>query len=281
MGRKVSLFRSKRLQAKKRKSKLYKYVSLGALAVGLVAGLSFLTHADFVKVSSVEVDGSGIVSRTDLETIASNELSGSYAGIFSKNNFVLYPRADVEKKITDQFKAVANVSAAFDGFNKLVVKVAELEPKYFWCDSLTRDHCYFMDSRGYIFSESADFSQNILFTFYGLVDPANPVGKTYMKEKPFSEINSFVESVKLLNLTPVGLVTGDNGNGDFKLLLSNGATILFSDREPYLTTFENLEAVVHEQTRLNPDFLRQLDYIDVRFNTKAFVKSKPDAKSGI
>jgi hypothetical protein len=66
--------------------------------------------------------------------------------------------------------------------------------------------------------------------------------------------------------------------GDFELLLSaeggSGGSIFFSNHEPVLTTFENIETIIDEQTRLDKEFLSKLDYIDVRFSSKAFVKLK-------
>jgi hypothetical protein len=129
-----------------------------------------------------------------------------------------------------------------------------------------------MDRSGYIFTESADFSTGVLFTYYGLVDGKEPIGKTYLPQDKFKELNSFIDSLKLLRMTPVGL--NSLGADDFEIYLSNGGKIIFSSHEPFLTTFENLETVVAEQQRLYPDFLTRLDYVDVRFTSKVFVKLK-------
>ena len=190
--------------------------------------------------------------------------------IFSKNNVFLYPRKTIENRIYEQSTAIENVSVSFDGLKTISVKIREYGQDYLWCDSEARARCYFMDSNGYIFSESADFFKNVLFTYYGLADGNKPIGQTYLPEAEFAELNKFIDSAKLLKLVPIGLIA--RAEGDFELLLTSGGSILFSNREPFLTTFENLETIIAEQTRLEKEFLKRLDYIDVRFTSKAFVK---------
>ncbi len=272
MSRTASSFRSKRLQAKKRKHKAYKYgIAIFAIAI-FIFGISYLTRSGFLHANEVVIEGTGIVERSALEEIARSEINDSYLGIFSKGNVALYPRRAVEQKIYDQFKSVASVSASFDGLKKVLIKVEEYEPDYLWCSSVTHEKCYYMNRDGYIFSESAGFSNNIIFTYYGIVDPQNPISKIYMPAKEFSEINGFIESVKKLGILPVGLSV--RSEGDFELLLDDGGKVLFLNREPFLTTYENLETILNEQSKLDKNYLKHLDYIDVRFASKAFVKLK-------
>lgn len=279
MARSVSSLESKKLQNKKRKSRLYKYGGTLFIFVAILVGLVFLSHASFLHVAEIEVRGAKISDVEMLSTVVKDELASSLFWIFSKNNIFLFSRADVEKKLYAQSTVIKKVSVSFRGLQKISVTVTEYEPKYLWCDTETRDRCYFMDSKGYIFSESAGFSSAVIFTFYGLVDPVNPIGKTYMSETLFVDAVKFIDSMSLLRVEPIGLVA--RGEGDFELLLSaegiasgTGGSIFFSNHEPMLTTFENIETIIDEQTRLDKEFLSKLDYIDVRFSSKAFVKLK-------
>ncbi len=279
MTRSVSSLGSKKLQNKKRKSRLYKYGGALFVFVVLLIGFVFLSHASFVRVAQIEVRGAKISDVETLSGVVKTELESSFLWIFSKNNIFLFSRADVEKKMYAHSTAIKKASVSFSGLKKINVNITEYEPKYLWCDSETRDRCYFMDSKGYIFSESAGFSSAVIFTFYGLVDPVNPIGKTYMSEAAFGDAVKFIDSMSLLRLEPIGLVA--RGEGDFELLLSaegaaggSGGSIFFSNHEPVLTTFENIETIIDEQTRLDKEFLAKLDYIDVRFSSKAFVKLK-------
>ena len=46
------------------------------------------------------------------------------------------------------------------------------------------------------FNEAADFSSSVLFTYYGLVDPKDPIGKVYLPVETFVRLNSFIESLE-------------------------------------------------------------------------------------
>ncbi len=232
----------------------------------------FITRADFLKVKNVDVTGNEIVNKASIQEIAEQELGAKRFWFFPKNNFLLFPRKLIENKIRNQFTTVADVSVSFEGISKLLVNVVEYKPTYLWCDSSESKKCYFMDNHGYIFTQSAGFSSGVLFTYYGNIDATDPIGKTYLPEDKFKELNAFVDSLKLLKMTPIGL--NSLSTDDYEILLSGGGKVIFSSREPFLTTFENLETVVTEQNKIHSDFLANLDYVDVRFTSKVFVKMK-------
>lgn len=272
MSVRSSSFRSKRQRNKRLKHAFYKYGGIGLGILSIFFSLVFITRADFIKVKGVDVFGTEIVNKASIEEIAEQELGAKSFWVFPKSNFLLFPRNSIEKKIRNQFTTVADVSVSFEGLSKLLVNVVEYKPAYLWCNSVVREKCYFMDNRGYIFTESADFSSGVLFTYYGRIDDAEPIGKTYLPEQKFKELNGFVDSLKLLKMSPIGL--NSLSEDDYEVLLSGGGKVIFSSRETFLTTFENLETVVAEQNKIHTDFLTTLDYIDVRFASKVFVKMR-------
>lgn len=272
MSVRSSSFRSKRHRNKRIKHNFYKYSGIGLGVLSIFFSFVFLARADFLRVTTVDIQGNELVNKETIQGIADAELSSKSLWFFPKNNFFLFPRELTENKIRNQSSTIADVSVSFDGFKKVLVDVKEYKPAYLWCDSLEREKCYFMDNRGYVFSESADFSTGVLFSYYGLIEGDNPITQTYLPEDKFKELNSFVDSLKLLKMSPVGL--NALGEDDFEVYLSTGGKVLFSSREPFLTTFENLETVVTEQAKTNPNFLNELEYVDVRFTSKVFVKLK-------
>lgn len=240
----------------------------------ILLGLSYLTRASFVRISGVSVQGNKIVQREAIEADVQAALSTSILKIFSRNNFALFPRAAAEQKILADYATIQNVALSFKGLRNISVQVKEYEPAYLWCDSLVRKHCYFMNPHGYVFTQAADFSQNVLFTFYGLINSDAPIGQTYLPTEQFASVNGFVENLKTFKLSPVGVNARGNGNNDFEVLLSSGGRIVFSNHEDLQTTLENVEAIFDRQTKADSNFLQKLDYVDVRFTSKAFVKMK-------
>lgn len=265
--------RSRQHRHKRIKHRLYKYggLTLSILSIFYVGVL--IVRADFMRVGTVAVQGTQIVPKEEIEQLVAAENSAMILGFLPKDNIALVPKREIEQKILNQFSTVANVSVGLSGLDKLIVNVEEYKPEYLWCVSLARDKCFFMNSDGYVFVESAGFSQGVLFTYYGLLDGEKPVGQTFLPLEDFRDLNRFIDSMKLLSLTPVGL--NARGEDDFEILLSNGGSILFSNREPFLTTFENLETIIADQSRTNKNFLSRIEYIDVRFASKAFIKLMP------
>lgn len=242
------------------------------LFVVSVTGLSYLSRAEFVRVEKVEVQGNKIIKTETIEKIVESQRQTPYLWFFSRDNFAFFSRADTERDIYRQFATVGTVDVSFIGFKTISVHLTEHEPKYLWCDTAARINCYFMSPTGFIFMESADFSKEILFTFYGMINGDSPIGKIYMPFSKFIALNDFIKSLKLLGLSPVGL--NARTEEDFQLYLATGGSILFSDKDDLLMTFENLETVIAEQTLKQKDFLSKLDYVDVRFSSKVFIKTK-------
>ena len=67
------------------------------------------------------------------------------------------------------------------------------------------------------------FSSGVLFTYYGNIDATDPIGKTYLPEDKFKELNAFVDSLKLLKMTPIGL--NSLSTDDYEILLSGGVRL--------------------------------------------------------
>lgn len=254
---------------------MYKYGALGFVLALAFVGSVFAARAQFGRIQNVAINGNELVQEKALQEIAWTELSGSFLFAFPKNSLAIYPKKNIEEKIRNQFPTISNVEISRGNSKALQIDITEHTPDFLWCNNLTREKCYFMDRQGFIFTESAGFSKDVLFTFYGLVDsagPSGPIGKTYLSQEKFAELNYFIDSMKLLDISPVGL--NARGQDDFELYLSSGGSILFSNREAFLNTFENLETIIAEQGRLDKNFLSRLEYIDIRFSSKVFVKLK-------
>jgi len=267
---------SKRLKkspkARKNNIRISIYAAIVVVSIVFCAGTIFLIRSNLVRLHSVVVSGNEIVKREAIEEIISESRRDSLFWIIPKDNVVLFSRSKLKTKIQERLSTIAHTEVSFTDFYTLEVKVREHKPTYLWCASLLREKCYFMNESGFIFNEAAGFSEGVLFTYYGLVDTAAPIGKTYLPVEKFIELNKFTESLRLLKIVPVGLNVLEQD--DYEIHLSSGSTILFSGREDFLQTFANLETIITEQLRSNKNFLAEVDYIDVRFVSKAFLKLK-------
>lgn len=250
---------------------MYRFGAFFVLFVLLIIGPILLLHLDRVRIKNVLIEGNQIVDAKSIREIIDATLHSSYVWVIPKDNRLLFPKRAVKDEIITRFKSIAELNLSFEGAETLIVMIKEHDPAFLWCASEAREICYFMNTQGYIFASSADFSQSVLFTYYGLIS-GEPISQNFLDAKKFAELNQFVESLKLLKIMPIGLKAREEG--DFELLLASGGSVLFSSREDYMTTFENLETIIAEQVRQDPEFLSKLDYVDVRFSSKAFIKTK-------
>lgn len=269
-GRK-SLLRSKRLAERRRQRFRTKTILFLVFFLFLIIGAAWTTHANFSQISSIEINGNKLISNEKIKEIIKEETDKPIAWFFSKNNFFLFPRGKIEDRLFERFKHLTAANVSFNGVRVLSITIKEREPKFLWCRSPEKTECYFMDEEGYIFSEGANFSDGVYFTYYGLVE-GDPIDQRFLSFDSFKKINSFTESLRQLSVEPESLIA--RSETDFELNISTGGKILFSSKEDFWTTFTNLEAIITEQRRKDKDFLSKLDYIDLRFGSKAFYKLK-------
>lgn len=262
-----------RLREKQRRARIIKISLTGVLLVAIVVSLSLLSRSGWARVQSVTVRGNSLVPAEELRKVAEEAGAAALLGVFNRDNILLYPKQKVQQNITDRFKTIQYVDVSFESSKNIEIRVVEREPAYVWCEkvSSSQDDCFFMDETGYIFSATPNFSGNVFFTYYGLLDAESPVGKTFLSADRLKALKVFSESVRTLGATPVGLIT--HTEDDYELLLSPSGRILFNNKIEFLKTFENLDAIMKEYEKAgSKDFFARLDYIDLRFGFKAFYK---------
>lgn len=269
MGGNVSSLRSKKRQAKKRKAFAYKIAIVLSLVLLLLVGSAVLSRSEIAQIKNINISGNQIVDRNKIEKIVNDERESKFLWIIPKNNIALYPKKSVKEKILQESKAVLAATVYFADRETLNIEVSEYQPEYLWCDSSARENCYFMNKEGYIFARSAEFSENVIFTFYGLVS-GEPAGQYYLPADKFDGVNEFLKNIRILDIEPISLSAW--GNDDFEIGLVGGGSIFFSIRGDLDVAFENLDTVVSELRNTDQNFIDKIEYIDVRFGSKAFFK---------
>jgi hypothetical protein len=265
-----------RLKKKKRNIRILKTSVVAIFIICSVIGLAMLTRSNRAKIHSITISGNNLVPAGELKKIAESATASAFLGFFKKDNIVLYPKGVTEQSIANNFKSIQKVDISFKTANDLEVKVVEHKPSYLWCASRTEvpKNCFYMDDTGYIFSEAPIFSGNIFFIYYGLIDSKNAIGSTYLSAETLKSLKTFVEGIKTLGADPRGLLT--YGVDNYELVLYPYSKIMFNSKTDFLRTFGNLEAVVKKQVQATgkDNFFKNLDYIDLRFASKAYFKMK-------
>ncbi len=269
---------------KKRNQKILRY-SLGLfIFLGLIALSSYIAHRKEIRISKVELVGGVLVTNKDINEATINYLKGSYFWLYPKNNAFWYPKKDLQKYLSDNFKRIDVIEIARKNLTTVEVRIIERKPVATWCDTLPGSNevlnsdkisrCYFLDQDGTIFAEAPYFSGDAYFKYYGHVSTSTPIGSYYLSSSTeFSEISSFVAKTKSLSIHPLYLIAKDNEQ--YSLVVEGGGEIYFDTKEPLSKVAQNLEALLRTPAlSTSTNFSLPIQYIDLRFGNKLFYKLK-------
>ncbi len=266
--------RKARLREKNRAARIVRISLFSIFFLSILVWLAVFSRTDNARISSISVTGTNLVSKGSLEQLSQSMVANSFLGIFRSDNIVLYPRGKTERKILENFKPIEKVEISFSSPNNLDIKVTEREPAFLWCrggGESTTESCYFVDPSGYIFGQSPRFSGDLFLVLYGLIEGENPIGQSFLSGDKLRSLMDFIDGVKDLRGNPISLVA--HSPEDFELSLRPSGKILFNTKSGLLNTLDNLRAIVDERSGVNrTDFWDRLDYIDMRFGFKAFLK---------
>src|SRR5690242_12158894 len=83
----------------------------------------------------MSVEGTSILSPEDVRAAAREIISGNYFYIFAKNNALLYPRVQLEQKLSQQFPRIKDISVSLSGYQTIAIQLSERGPFALWCDT--------------------------------------------------------------------------------------------------------------------------------------------------
>ena len=254
---------------KKRNKKLFRFGAISVLIIFIIGSSSYISYRPSIRISKIELIGGVLITEEEIDSATSSFLNDSYLWLFPKNNFLLYPKTNLEKYLKQTFQRIDTIDIKRKNFDTLVMDITERKPIATWCNGISI--CYFMDSNSTIFSLAPDFSGDAYFKYYGLISAENPIGMQYLASTTeFISITQFVEKIKNLSLKPTYMIA--ENKGEFTLVLSSGGKIYFDTKLSPIKTADNLTALL--QTPVLSQNLYKLDYIDLRFGNKLFYKLK-------
>lgn len=277
----------RRLTLRERRARTRLIITLVSfvLVIGAGIGVSRLSFSPAVSLNAISVRGNSLISTDELLALIKEQTASAYLGVFSKNNSVLFPRGAVEEKITDTYKTITRANISFNGLHTATLVVEERKPSALWCagdaPAGTGD-CFYMDQTGYVFDKAPQFNGAVYVAYFGGASGAQageqsrePIGTQFLPPADFKKLTDFVTDVSRFGVKPVSVTVEQNGDGLIRLL--SGGNILFSRTLDYNQTLENLQSIItSEQAKTRGTFLKRLDYVNVRFNGKAFFKLKPE-----
>jgi len=236
----------------------------------------YATRLAVFTITEVTIEGGETIAHEKIESLAEQQLTGSYLLLIPHRFTYLYPHDRIIETI-ESIPRAHDVVVERRGNKKLHITFAEYIPHALWCLGAEETaECYFLDTSGYAFAPAPPLRGNALTRhviegahelYSGQVLPPSTIGTIDVFTHALESELGF--RVSLITHTEVGDITYHvNGGGD--LLVAPSMT----PEE----TFENLQSVLtsEEFGHITPG---SFNYIDLRFGNKVFVNEELETAS--
>ena len=246
---------------------------IGALFVGL----GFASEWQRINIQNLEISGNKVVEAKEVEGVVLSMLDGKYLWLFSKTNFLFYPKGKIKKTLAENFLILKDIDLALENANTLKITLTEREAKFTWCgeglpEDLSTGKCYFMDEGGYIYAEAPYFSGDVYFKFFGRTENNGnqPLGSYFLPEI-FRRLVYFRDAAEGMNLNPSFVVVKNDDDAELYLGSQiNAPKIIFKLNADIEKTAQNLELVLGGEEL--KEKIEALQYVDLRFGNKVYFK---------
>ncbi len=253
------------------------------LFIVVIGFLSYFSSNPRVTISKIVISGNSIVDGSKLESNIKEKISGKYWKLFSRANFLIYPRSTIYSSLQKEFPRIEKLSIKLEGFNTLKVDIRERAGSYLYCGESVPEkkedigeNCYFVNNDGYIFDRAPYFSGNIYFKFYKKIDTGkSPLGLQMLSPERFHEVMRLIDGVSSLGFKPYDLVLSQDGIHSIYLeSKNNNPKIIFKEDNDLSVILDNFVTAMNQKEfakEINSKY-DTLSYIDLRFNNKVLYK---------
>jgi hypothetical protein len=221
----------------------------------------------------------------EIKEDAQTALEGYYFGLIPKSNILFYPKLVIEDNLINLFKKIDGVSVSRTGVNSIKVDIKERETVAIVCGGFhneddTNQKCYSVDKDGYVFEESADFSEGVYPHYYLDLDSKNAgiIGSTFIDKELFLQFQKFMAMIQKEHISIVGLLIGEKNQ--YELYIKNKddteTVVYFDNRTPLEKTASNLILFWNDSMlkKKNATTTPIFDYINLRFGNNIFYVTK-------
>lgn len=273
----------KRKLRDRRREALMRNATLTVLAaLALAGGIVYLLWLPEVRITSVKAAGFGDAGA--LESIAAEELKGTYGGILPKDSFFFYPERAIRAAILKRYPAVSAVSVSRTGFDAIALRASERVAAFWWCGvpenlSARTGNCYEADVEGLVFAPAAEraaeeatsSAPNDTLRVYAELDAADagdsyPLRARVLGAGSLPDILRFARAIKSLGV-PIASIAIRGDEADLFVPPSTRITYVVGHEQ---TAASSAEAAFKGLNLVDGSLV----YVDLRFDGKVYIKRK-------
>lgn len=252
-------------------------VALNIIILISVAAVLYELRLPGTRISHVEILGAD----QSFADIATQAMQGWYFGLIPRDSTFFYPVSHIRAAIIDAHPGIAAVSLLRNGLTGLSIKVDERVAIARWCGLAptegVEEYCYVFDASGFIFAAAATTTETVnTFALYAPLDSARggpltvsevePLRATLAQAERLPSVFDFARELTTLGSSVTRVILrGDEVDN----MLASGMRVTY-----VLGNEQNaFTALVSARENLNLAD-GSIDYVDLRFDGKAYVKRK-------
>ena len=257
--------------ARRRSKRRYAFFALVFLILIAIGGLIWGLQQSNVRIARVEVFGAD----QSLADIALKAMRGTYLGIIPRDSIFFFPASRIRADILAAHSDIAAVSIFRNGLTGISIKMNDRVPITRWCGLSptpgVEPYCYVFDASGYIFAAAGSTKQTVnAFTLYAPLagDTLEPLGASIAHAEKLPRAFDFARQLDTLGSPTIHIVLQGDEVNDY---LASGTRI------SYVLGHENdaYTALVSARDTFNLAN-GSVDYVDLRFDGKVYVKKRND-----
>lgn len=249
---------------RRRKNAILLFLCVFALAL---AGVAALSHAQFLRISTVEVRGAQNIPAAALESIVREHLEGSVGYILARDNIFLYPKGQITAALRAAYPELKSADVHAQNFSTVAVEVAERTPKALWCPDAPEEPCLRMDDEGVVYAPG----EGAYIHYSGKAE--GPLPRQYLSAAEFRSLSALVDAIAQTHPEDELRAVAVDKEGDVRVRFKSGFVLMFALEDDGGDVFERF-VLAQEAEPFAARALADFEYLDLRFGDKLYYKLK-------
>lgn len=224
--------------------------------------------APYFRISKLEFDG---INSSEVGNAISSYIHSKNKFFLPQNHYLFLSADRIKEIFREKDFGTASVQKLFP--NKLVVKFEKSEPWLIWCPprlalgEAGSPDCYYIDEKGAL-SDRAPYFSELPLPQVRIKDPIiAKLGNSIISSEDTVFLKAWLLSLKTIDALPSEIEF--LGKAEIKIFLKEGWFIYLSRNSDPQKLFTDLRLLLEQKIK---DSRPKLEYIDLRFENKAFYK---------
>lgn len=258
---------ARRRQRGRRLKRVFFFILLLLLLVAAIYGL----NQPAVRIAQIEV----VSGDPAFALYATRAMEGSYFGLVPRDSTIFLPKSAIRRALLADHPEIAAVSLSHQGLETLRLRATERTAVALWCGLSptpgVEEYCYFFDPNGYVFAAAEAASTTPTLNSFAVYVPLRgsteePLRATLESAQIFPAAFDFARRLGTMG-APVEKIVIRDGEVDDYVLSGTRVTYVLGREQDAMT------ALVSARSNLNLTD-GSIEYIDLRFDGKVYVKRK-------